>query len=123
MSLDGYLTEIKSVLAISALIQRINIKKERLIPPTLFIRIETELIDGSKLFIVEYVKRNDTMIRDKYKFHWQRNDDFTRWDNVPHHKEVDSFPHHKHLNDEVYSSKDMRLSDVLSDIELQLKTS
>ena len=121
MSLTEYLTGIKSELALSKLVLRIHMKTERLVPPTLYVHIETELMDGSTLSIVEYVRTNETIVRDKYKYHWQRDHDSVRWDNVPHHREVDSFPHHIHLNDVVVPGKEMTLSEVLSEIGTHLK--
>lgn len=36
-----------------------------------------------------------------------------RWDNVPHHREIDTFPHHKHDNKGVYSSSNVDLKTII----------
>lgn len=45
--------------------------------------------------------RNIWLSKEKYLFHWQRNGSIIRFDNAPHHEEVDSFPDHIHINAEV----------------------
>lgn len=37
---------------------------------------------------------------DLYSFHWQ-GEDVVRFDNSPHHEDLDTFPDHLHVNDEV----------------------
>lgn len=38
---------------------------------------------------------------DIYSFHWQNGEEVVRFDNSPHHKELDTFPEHLHIGDEV----------------------
>jgi hypothetical protein len=40
-----------------------------------------------------------------------------RYDNAAHHRGIFTFPHHKHIGVEVKSSKEMNLTEVLSEIE------
>jgi len=40
-----------------------------------------------------------------YSFHWQRGGKFIRFDNAPHHKQLETFPDHKHENDEIKKTK------------------
>ena len=44
-----------------------------------------------------------------------------RWDNAPHHRELPNFPHHFHDENDVLSSEDVNLADVLMYIETKLK--
>ena len=56
-------------------------------------------IDDKILEIVEVIKVTDQQLSvTKYKYHFQNADDclIFRYDNAPHHKEIDTFPHHKH---------------------------
>lgn len=66
-----------------------------------------EFIDGSTLHFIEFVEiHGDRSIeRPKYKYHLQSEagDLMTRWDDVPHHRDVSSFPHHKHDKSGVHS--------------------
>ncbi len=39
-----------------------------------------------------------------------------RYDNSPHHREIDTHPHHKHTLDKIVSSKMPTLKDILNEI-------
>ncbi|ASJ12994.1 toxin-antitoxin system TumE family protein [Thermococcus thioreducens] len=85
-----------------------------------FLKIRVELIDRSVLYIREFVSEEDY----NYSFQWQKNGKLiVRWDNAPHHKNVETFPHHKHVGskDNVRPSKEVSLEDVLRIIEEKLK--
>ncbi|MDV3103382.1 toxin-antitoxin system TumE family protein [Thermococcus waiotapuensis] len=59
-----------------------------------FLKIRAELADGSVLYIREFVSEEDY----NYSFQWQKDGRLTiRWDNAPHHRDVETFPHHKHV--------------------------
>ncbi|MBD3215262.1 MAG: hypothetical protein GF311_21825 [Candidatus Lokiarchaeota archaeon] len=51
-------------------------------------------MNGNLFFIKEYISVNEHL----YLYHWQMADGtlMTRWDNSPHHREIETFPHHKH---------------------------
>jgi len=53
--------------------------------------------------------------RQKYKYQWQfeNGELITRWDNVPHHKEIDTFPDHLHNDKGVNESPKMDLKIVI----------
>lgn len=81
-----------------------------------YLKGKLELIDGSILFFIEYFEIKDIIVyRQKYKYQWQfeNGDLIIRWDNVPHHKEMDTFPHHMHTDKGVYPSSDMNLKSVI----------
>jgi len=50
-----------------------------------------------------------------YSYHWQTRAGLLikRWDNAPHHKELEGFPGHLHDGDKVKPSKPMTLAKVL----------
>ncbi|MFA4702201.1 toxin-antitoxin system TumE family protein [Pyrococcus kukulkanii] len=82
-------------------------------------KIRAELIDGSVLYIKEFVSEDEY----KYSFQWQKgNKLLIRWDNAPHHKQIETFPHHKHIEspENIYPSTELSLEDVLKAIERQL---
>lgn len=58
----------------------------------------------------------------KYSFHWQDKDKnrIRRWDNAPHHPELENFPHHRHLEGEIKPSSGTDFRDVLAEIEKKL---
>jgi hypothetical protein len=79
-----------------------------------------EFIDGSTLHFIEFVEihGDHSIERPKYKYHLQSEtgDLITRWDNVPHHRDVSSFPHHKHDKSGIHSSRPADLRSVLDEI-------
>ena len=86
------------------------------------VRITTSNNDLADLF--EYMNEVNGRIEvKKYHFHWQdeNNQLIQRWDNAPHHKELDNFPHHIHFPDKVVSAD--RIPDILyviGEIEVKL---
>ena len=81
-------------------------------------------ISGSITFDNEHrldfveVKNTDIEPKIKYRYHYmdENNKMIFRYDNAPHHSEVQTFPHHKHELDEISSSKEPNLYDVLLEI-------
>ncbi|HPB64556.1 MAG TPA: DUF6516 family protein [Mesotoga sp.] len=66
-----------------------------------YIKLEILFKNSSRIHIREFI----TGERRKYSFHWVVNNLTTvRWDNSPHHKDIESFPHHLHINDELLPS-------------------
>lgn len=64
-----------------------------------FIRARVKMADGDLLEIaVFFVLEASAITVENYKFHWQDPQGrlIKRWDNAPHHPEVEGFPHHLH---------------------------
>ncbi len=64
-----------------------------------FIRAQVKMADGGLLEIAEFfVLEANAIAVGNYKFHWQDPQGrlIKRWDNAPHHPEVEGFPHHLH---------------------------
>jgi len=70
-----------------------------------------EFIDGSVLYIKDYLFLNG---KRKYSYHWQDSDGnlMVRWDNSPHYKDIYTFPHHKHLPDKISESKERNIGEI-----------
>lgn len=70
------------------------------------------LSNFSTLYIKEIWKDNQLL---KYSYFWFTANDtlILGWDNAPHHPKVNSFPHHKHTKEEVESSDERNLPDVI----------
>ncbi len=88
-------------------------------PTSYRLRSIISFIDGSHLTVRDYLFQTGR----KYSFHWQDKDDklIIRWDNALHWEKIDTFPHHKHEEDNVSSSKEVTLDDVLNHIYVGLK--
>jgi hypothetical protein len=86
-----------------------------------FIRVICRLTNGDIFEFAEYVQIHTSKINIvTYSFHWQSANGklIKRWDNVPHHNEVDTYPHHLHLSSgKVIGSTAMNLNKVLKEIE------
>ncbi len=80
-----------------------------------YIKIESELIDGTVLFIREY---SDKTIRN-YSYHWQNSQAalVMRWDNSRHYKDIKTFPHHMHIGNKVLPSYSISCQEILEIIE------
>jgi hypothetical protein len=63
-----------------------------------YIRLVASFINGAELHLFEYRLRDEV---EKYAYHLQDAGGrfILRYDNRPHHPEVETFPHHKHLAD------------------------
>jgi hypothetical protein len=62
-------------------------------------RYRLSMSDGSLLEVTErLVEEKETLFIKKYRYHWQNRNGqvIMRWDNAPHHPEIESFPHHLH---------------------------
>ena len=85
-----------------------------------FLKIRAAIVDGSVLHIREFVSEEEY----NYSFQWQRNGNLIiRWDNAPHHRDIETFPHHKHVGskENVQHSRELSLEDVLRVIEEMIK--
>ncbi len=76
--------------------------------------------NGSQLQIVEkLVVERYTIIKSRYVYHYQQSDGILifRYDNVPHHPEIETHPHHKHVGDATVATQPPDLSEVLHEID------
>lgn len=79
--------------------------------------------DGSQLHIVEkLIVEHYTILKVRYAYHYQKHDDILvfRYDNVPHHPEIETFPDHKHVGDLIVASQPPDTSKVLKEIDVIL---
>lgn len=84
-----------------------------------YVRSILILSNGYQLHIAEYVITEPALIRTKYRYHLQTigAELVARWDNSPHHKEIDTFPDHCHLRDgSIIASPAMDVASILAHI-------
>jgi hypothetical protein len=82
-----------------------------------------DLIGGYQLFISEYVFTIPTLRRSKYRYHVQDASGrfVCRWDNAPHHPQIETFPDHCHVAEKVVeASPPMDLPSVLVALSTKL---
>jgi len=72
-------------------------------------------IDGSSLKFKEVLLESNI----KYRFHYMdlNNKMICRWDNAPHHKELQTFPSHLHLPNFIKNCKHIDIIYVIDEIE------
>ncbi len=72
------------------------------------------------LEVIRYV--DNRLINIKYKYHYRNinNEMIFRYDNAPHHQNVDTFPDHKHTGEKIIKSKKTDIYGVLSEIKSYL---
>lgn len=60
------------------------------------------------LFLGEIIKYSYTFIENKITI--------LRYDNAPHHKEIQTHPNHKHLNDKIFALKNPQLIEFIKEV-------
>jgi len=122
--IENYLENIVQDLVISHAVSSFQVLKTKIGEEDGYIRIKCKLSNGDIFEFAEYVIiHKDKIHAETYSYHWQSVDGKLRkrWDNVPHHKDIDTFPKHLHLPDKVYSSGPQSLKNILADIEKVLE--
>lgn len=86
---------------------------------TAYLKGHVTIIDSSILEIAIFaIESRGSLSIDKYRLHYMNNAGqmLFRYDNSPHHREIDTHPHHKHTPDKIVSSKMPALKDILNEI-------
>ena len=86
---------------------------------TVYLKGHVTIIDSSILEIALFAIESDgTLFLDKYRLHYMNSAGqmLFRYDNSPHHPEIDSHPHHKHTPDKIGPSNIPSINDVLKEI-------
>ncbi len=119
----GYLNELESLICLSDIVIRWELIERGVTPLTGYLSAKLFLRDGTELFVIEYVVLDKEVKRLKYKYHWQdkKGKLIARWDNIPHHPELDTFPNHKHTPKSIEVSEELTLEKILELIRKELK--
>jgi hypothetical protein len=114
-SREYYASVQKAVLAAPHVIQT-DISFDEISEEECYIRGVLTLNGGYELHIAEYVVTGPEFKREKYRFHLQSTDAnmIARWDNAPHHPEVETHPNHLHLGEKIKPSPSIDISQVLT---------
>ena len=105
---------LKTLEKYSKIIKKTRIHRYEQFGMNLRLRVELELSDQSKLYIRETIIEGE---KRKYSYHWQdkKSNLKIRWDNAPDW-DVNTKPHHIHIGNEVESSYERTLDQVLNRI-------
>lgn len=116
MKYRKYCSQVEAIIEDSPIVTHFSIDCDEIDTEVYYLKGMLELIDGSLLYFIEFVEIQDnTSNRLKYKYHWQSENGnlIARWDNVPHHKEIDTFPHHMHDDKGVHAFNSMNLGNII----------
>ncbi len=74
--------------------------------------------NGSELHLFEYITENNGFNIKKYRYHFQNSDEETvfRYDNAPHHPEIETHPEHKHEKEAVKSAEKPEINQILEEV-------
>ena len=120
---EKYIEGIIQDLSVSSAVSSFNVLRVEVGDEQGYVRIKCKLSNGDIFEFAEYVIiRKSKICVETYTFHWQTADGKLRkrWDNVPHHKDVDTFPNHLHLPEKIVGSPSMTLKKILADVEKTL---
>lgn len=115
-SREYYATVQKAILAAAQVVQS-DVSFDEISEEECYIRGVLVLIGNYQLHIAEYVVTEPDIRRLKYRYHLQSPESklIARWDNAPHHPEIDSHPDHFHISEKkVKQSPAMDIPQVLA---------
>ena len=118
--IQKFVQDIEKSIASSSIVLSSNIQKH--FGPaleTVYLKGHLIIIDSSILEIAIFATESrNTLSIDKYRFHYMDNTGqmLFRYDNAPHHSEIDSHPHHKHTLDKIIPTTMPSLTDILNEI-------
>ncbi len=119
--IEDYVQSLLNATADSPIISASNIQLDKRTNRSGLIRGDLYFGDGSRLYFRELVNIEDMVVRLMYTYHYQDASAqlIFRYDDTPHHSEMDTFPHHKHIEQEgnVVASAPPSLVSVLDEIE------
>lgn len=101
--IEEYLRQIDELLSVSPAVRDVEVirrtQRDTEWEKVLHYRYRVLLSDGGLVEMSErLVEIRDRVTTTKYRHHWQDKNGhlLKRWDNAPHHPEIDTFPHHLH---------------------------
>ncbi|MEI6285017.1 MAG: DUF6516 family protein [Bacillota bacterium] len=101
MVIQEYCVDIEAAVALSPVIRNILEYKTRITECGGYVRMKLALVNDDVTELFEYFSIDEAMcniVTEKYSYHWQSpaGEIRKRWDNAPHHREIETYPHHLH---------------------------
>jgi hypothetical protein len=121
--IERYMNDLDVLISASPSIVDIDIIRRDIrdtgLEKTALFRYRIKLIDESLIEITERIlEERGGLTTTKYRYHWQTGSGklIKRWDNAPHHPEIDTFPDHLHDGSEenVKSFRKMNALEILT---------
>ena len=100
--IDAYFRQIDTLLSHTSIVHSYSVTYDKRSTSVGFIRGSIYFVDGSILYLREFVNAQHDVERYMYAYHYQRPDGtfVFRYDNTPHFPTLPTFPHHKHAGSE-----------------------
>ena len=122
--IQKFVAEIEKTIDSSSIVLLSNIQKY--FGPgeeTVYLKGQITIIDSSTLEISIFATESSEKLSvHKYRLHYMNDDRqmVFRYDNSPHHPEIDSYPHHKHTPGEIRPSNIPSIQDILNEISAMI---
>ena len=116
--IDEHLDEIEKIIKGDSLVILSDFQRIYTSQNTAYIKAKVRFIDNSFLSIFHHVHDENGLFGFDYRYHYMdsKNTMIFRYDNAPHHPEVQSSPHHKHTSSGIKESEMPNIRDILSEI-------
>ena len=111
-----YFESIKNFFNRNPILLKFDVLRERITNTEGFIEIDSELKHGFRFIFFEYYSVKEGVINYRYQLLDKNHESIVRWDNAPHHPELDNFPHHKHIRKQVQSCKKLSIYQIFNQI-------
>jgi hypothetical protein len=119
--IEAYLQSLLELVAASPIVRASDVTLDKRASRVGLIRGDLYFADGSRLHFRELVEAQDEVVRRMYSYHYQDADAnlIFRYDDTPHHPDLNTFPYHKHDGSEtsVVAATPPNLPAVLREIE------
>ena len=120
-SIDAYLDVLLEAIASSPIVRSSDVSVDKRTLRSGLIRGDLYFADNTCLHFRELVEEQTIVNRVMYSYHYQRANGLLifRYDDTPHHPNLDNFPYHKHVEEEghVIPCDIPELSSILREIE------
>ncbi|MDY0096315.1 MAG: DUF6516 family protein [Candidatus Vecturithrix sp.] len=118
MFIEAYFETLQPLIRDCGYIQSTTITTDKRSDYVGFFKADLYFIDGSVLFVREFVFTKTELMKDMYAYHYQdaQGQIIFRYDNTRHFPQFPTFPHHKHLASEVLAAREVDLQQVIQEI-------
>jgi hypothetical protein len=121
MQVRDYFLELQNLLQHSPVVKTVDVEYELKSRTIGVVHGTVGMVDGSTLHFLELIViPGAEIVRPKYRFQFMDRSEkiIFRYDNTPHHPEVETHPHHKHTTREERPrpSKEMELPEILAEM-------
>ncbi len=116
--IQQYFDSHKNLLQNHPIVHKFTVEQEFISFKEGFIQIDIKLIKSFHLKVFEYYKIGEGVINYRYHVMDSQNKLLVRWDNAPHHSELETYPHHIHTKNGVKSANQLSLAEILDVINI-----